>query len=508
MGLLKLLSFAGERVVDRVFEIGHLLEAAYGQLMLFEIVPDRFDARLLGTVPRQVDQMHVGRRQLGPRLGDSLARVDGVVVQCDHQGTPPLPVGRGCRWASRYLPQEGHQALRIDRADVVEGQPMGSRPLLRRRPRLPGPALGQHRPALKVQASRFWAVREVRAKDVHPPPLRCVEGHAEPCAWEKPTVGRRPRQGKAGFVQMAQIDQTAIPFFSHSSSTACRSATSPGSCLCLRVRLVRCHEIFARRRWTRTRSALKRTPWCSATQSASWAAVQVRVPLATSARTAASRAAVSADCLPPRGLLGRAGKPPSRKALIHARTVCSCWPRWRAMRGTLQPASERRTISSRSRVLGAIPAWRVCSRRSTKSPDPADNATSCANGNRCCARAPTGWRLTSCVPGRTHPAYRVGAIIMRHCTGQASATGWKPGSCPCAIHCRPSPCPCGCRSRTCRWICKTRWSWCTSAIGTTRGSTMPRMRPHHCARRTPPGPASVLPPGFGHGAAEPTPTEK
>src|SRR5205807_9746228 len=86
MGLLKLLSFAGERVVDRVFEIGHLLEAAYGQLMLFEIVPDRFDARLLGTVPRQVDQMHVGRRQLGPRLGESLARVDGVVVQRDHQG--------------------------------------------------------------------------------------------------------------------------------------------------------------------------------------------------------------------------------------------------------------------------------------------------------------------------------------------------------------------------------------------------------------------------------------
>src|SRR5436305_15110512 len=93
MGLLKLLSFAGERVIDRVFEIGHLLEAAYGQLMLFEIVPDRFDARLLGTVPRQVDQMHVGRRQLGPRLRESLARVDGVVVQRAHQGTPRFQSG-------------------------------------------------------------------------------------------------------------------------------------------------------------------------------------------------------------------------------------------------------------------------------------------------------------------------------------------------------------------------------------------------------------------------------
>ncbi|CAA9210980.1 MAG: hypothetical protein AVDCRST_MAG26-100, partial [uncultured Chloroflexia bacterium] len=41
-----------------------------------------------------------------------------------------------------------------------------------------------------------------------------------------------------------------------------------------------------------------------------------------------------------------------------------CWPRWRAMRGTLQPASERRTISRRSRVLGASPTWRVRWRRS------------------------------------------------------------------------------------------------------------------------------------------------
>ena len=93
MGLLQLRSFAGERVVDRVFEIGHLLEAAYGQLLLFESGPDRFDARLLGTGPRQVDQMPVGRRQRGPRLRESLARVDGVVVQRDQQGTHPLPVG-------------------------------------------------------------------------------------------------------------------------------------------------------------------------------------------------------------------------------------------------------------------------------------------------------------------------------------------------------------------------------------------------------------------------------
>ena len=71
------------------------------------------------------------------------------------------------------------------------------------------------------------------------------------------------------------------------------------------------------------------------------------------------RGAVRADTLPPRGLLGRASNPPSKKAVIQGRAVCSCWPRWRAMRGTLEPASERRTISSRSRVLGARPFWRV-----------------------------------------------------------------------------------------------------------------------------------------------------
>jgi hypothetical protein len=44
MGVLKVLGLASEGVIDRVFEVGHLLEAAHGDLMLFDIVPDRFDA--------------------------------------------------------------------------------------------------------------------------------------------------------------------------------------------------------------------------------------------------------------------------------------------------------------------------------------------------------------------------------------------------------------------------------------------------------------------------------
>jgi len=43
--------FAREGGIDRVFEVGDLGEAADRDLMLFDIVPDRFDARLLGARP-------------------------------------------------------------------------------------------------------------------------------------------------------------------------------------------------------------------------------------------------------------------------------------------------------------------------------------------------------------------------------------------------------------------------------------------------------------------------
>jgi hypothetical protein len=53
--------FVSEGVIDRVFEVSHLREAAEGELMLFDIVPDRRAARLLGAGPRQVDHVDVGR---------------------------------------------------------------------------------------------------------------------------------------------------------------------------------------------------------------------------------------------------------------------------------------------------------------------------------------------------------------------------------------------------------------------------------------------------------------
>jgi len=75
MGQLKLVGSLREGVVERAFEVGHLREATDGDLMLFDIIPDGFDARLRGAVPRQVDQLHVGRRQVGLGGEDALAGV-------------------------------------------------------------------------------------------------------------------------------------------------------------------------------------------------------------------------------------------------------------------------------------------------------------------------------------------------------------------------------------------------------------------------------------------------
>ena len=47
MGLLQLLGFAREGRIDRVFEVGDMRVTAYRDLMLFHVVPDRLDVRLL-----------------------------------------------------------------------------------------------------------------------------------------------------------------------------------------------------------------------------------------------------------------------------------------------------------------------------------------------------------------------------------------------------------------------------------------------------------------------------
>src|SRR5438105_3584601 len=71
---------------------------------------------------RQVDQVDVGRSQEGLCRANGLPRVDGVGVQGDHQGTCPPPVGRRLRGATGDLPEEVHQALRVDRARLVDRQ--------------------------------------------------------------------------------------------------------------------------------------------------------------------------------------------------------------------------------------------------------------------------------------------------------------------------------------------------------------------------------------------------
>ena len=120
--------------------------------------------------------------------------------------TRSLPVGGGLQRASRDLPEEGHQARPVDRADLRERQSVRGGALLWGGPRRLGPALGQHGPAVELQASCRGAVREMGAEGVHPPSLRGLVGHAQPRALQEPRVGGRQGQGEARFIEMAQID--------------------------------------------------------------------------------------------------------------------------------------------------------------------------------------------------------------------------------------------------------------------------------------------------------------
>src|SRR5690242_18099527 len=111
MSVLKELGFVNEGVIDGVFEVSDLREAADGKLMSFDVVPDRLDARLLGAVPREVNQLDVGRGQEWLGRHDGLAGMDRVIVQSNHQGALTSPVRRGVNRTAGDVPEEGHQAL-------------------------------------------------------------------------------------------------------------------------------------------------------------------------------------------------------------------------------------------------------------------------------------------------------------------------------------------------------------------------------------------------------------
>jgi hypothetical protein len=110
-------------------------------------------------------------------------------------------------------------------------------------------------------------------------------------------------------------------------------------------------------------AGLMRTPCCWATQSATSLALQVRVPLPISVRTVSSMAGVRSEVSPPRGLLLKASKPLAMKALIQARTVFSCAPRWSAILGTLQPASRGEPFQGGHEGDGSNARLRVRCRR-------------------------------------------------------------------------------------------------------------------------------------------------
>ncbi len=163
MDVLKLLGCAGEGVVHRVFEVSDLREAADREVMLLDVIPERFDLRLFGAIAGEVDQVNVGSRQQGSRGGDGLARVDGVIVQRYDQWALASPVGRSLSGASGAVPQEGQQALRVDGTHLLEGEPLRGGTVLGRRAGRLGATLGQHSPTAVRQEASLGTVRNVGA---------------------------------------------------------------------------------------------------------------------------------------------------------------------------------------------------------------------------------------------------------------------------------------------------------------------------------------------------------
>jgi len=244
--------------------------------MRFDIVPDRLDARLRGAGPRQVDPRAGGGGQRGLCRDDDLAGLDGVVVQGARQGTRPPP-GRRCRGgASGARPQDGQATRRsASRRSVPPRRPSGPG----RRPARPascgaswraawaaGPTVetpgGRRRgPACTTPRSRSPAARAVPARARAAVALRSTST----------TCRSSARSGRSPPHPAGTGRSHRHPLFCavREHGLAVRSAPSSGSCVCRGVRRVRCPGTPARRRWMRTRSALRRTPWRTAIPSAS-----------------------------------------------------------------------------------------------------------------------------------------------------------------------------------------------------------------------------------------------
>ena len=79
----QLRGFAGESMIDSLFQLRHTLKTAYRQLVLLDIVPDRLDPRLFRAVRCQRHHMDPRCRPLLLLCSHSLTLVHRVVVPVD-----------------------------------------------------------------------------------------------------------------------------------------------------------------------------------------------------------------------------------------------------------------------------------------------------------------------------------------------------------------------------------------------------------------------------------------
>src|SRR5215212_11215449 len=316
--------------------------AALGDVLVLDLPPERLDRVEFGAVGGQVEEVDAGVGQGRHRRRDRRGVVDRIVVQGDD--ARPRPRRRRRRF------------LRHPRHPADEGQ-------VRRRVVA---SLGLA-PGLEEQARPPGGVGGEGADRVDPPPLGGLVGHHDAAPAPAPGVAGRQGRGEPALVEEEEVDHAVLGLFlSASSSAAFASYAASSRRLWATEVAVRCQP--KRRRWSRTLrwSGWTRTPCSRASQSANWRVVQVRPPASSKASTASRWSSVTRGGRPGRGRSGSAPNPSARNSLTYLRTVCSWQPRWAAMRGIVQPASLRRTISRRSRVRGAIPASRVRARSSSR----------------------------------------------------------------------------------------------------------------------------------------------
>src|SRR5687768_16547779 len=331
----------GERGVDGGLEGGGGREGAILEAVVLERMPLRLDAVQLRAVRGQVVEGDADGLQCGQGGLDGLGVVDAVVVQHDRAGALAA-VARGQRVQGR--PPAGQlEDLAAD--EVEQGVAV---------------ELALPRQAAPVDEAGPGADGREGAEHVHPPPLGRLVAQQRTDPLARPRVAGGHRRGEAALVQVEQVVRAPRGRLRQNVKTA-RSARAcswrSGSALCWTVRLVRFQRNRRwRRRWARYEGRT-RAPWVSASQRANCGADQVRSPRAaasSSSRSTASRcASVSRGGRPGRRPPGKTSQPDARNARAYLRPVCSCLPGDAAIFSTLQPRSDSRIISSRSRSSGA-----------------------------------------------------------------------------------------------------------------------------------------------------------